>query len=227
MERYTIEDIELIRRKSGISYEEAVNLLEYHNGNLAKALVDLERNGRINEGKGFEYANHAGPKGKEKAMSILQKLYRIRLVITNKGKTILNVSLLYAIPFTILLPHVSFIALIFVILFGYKIKIDKNSADFGEVNFDKMVKNAAQNVKETFSELTREFSSGSEPQKPASSAHEDDRSYYRPTETASAPFEQTSSSVQTGTTPVIVHCNEDGNVNISKDKDGFGNASIE
>ena len=47
MERYTIEDIEFIRRKSGISYQEAVALLDYHNGNVARALVDLERNGRI------------------------------------------------------------------------------------------------------------------------------------------------------------------------------------
>ena len=47
MASYTIEDIELIRKKSGISYQEAVALLDYHNGNVARALVDLERNGRI------------------------------------------------------------------------------------------------------------------------------------------------------------------------------------
>lgn len=47
MASYTIEDIELIRRKSGISYQEAVSLLDYHNGNVARALVDLERNGRL------------------------------------------------------------------------------------------------------------------------------------------------------------------------------------
>ena len=35
MASYTIEDIELIRRKSGISYQEAVSLLDYHNGNVA------------------------------------------------------------------------------------------------------------------------------------------------------------------------------------------------
>ena len=34
MASYTIEDIELIRRKSGISYQEAVSLLDYHNGNV-------------------------------------------------------------------------------------------------------------------------------------------------------------------------------------------------
>ena len=47
MASYTIEDIELIRKKSGISYQEAVALLDYHNGNVARALIDLERNGRI------------------------------------------------------------------------------------------------------------------------------------------------------------------------------------
>ena len=47
MAAFTIEDIEMIRRKSGISYQEAVALLDYHNGNVARAMVDMERNGRI------------------------------------------------------------------------------------------------------------------------------------------------------------------------------------
>ena len=42
MAGYTIEDIDIIRKKSGISYQEAIALLEYHNGNLAQALIDLE-----------------------------------------------------------------------------------------------------------------------------------------------------------------------------------------
>ena len=53
MASYTIEDIELIRRKSGISYQEAVALLDYHNGNVARALIDLERNGRIKPEIGY------------------------------------------------------------------------------------------------------------------------------------------------------------------------------
>ena len=49
METYTIEDIELLRKKSGLSYQEAVALLDYHNGNLARALIDLEKSGRLKE----------------------------------------------------------------------------------------------------------------------------------------------------------------------------------
>ena len=47
MEPYTIEDIELLRKKSGMTYQEAVALLDYHDGNLARALIDLEKNGRL------------------------------------------------------------------------------------------------------------------------------------------------------------------------------------
>ena len=32
-----------------------MNLLEYHNGSLARALVDLEKNGRLHSGKGAAY----------------------------------------------------------------------------------------------------------------------------------------------------------------------------
>ena len=41
MEQYTIEDIEMLRSKSNLSYQEAVALLDYHNGSLARALIDL------------------------------------------------------------------------------------------------------------------------------------------------------------------------------------------
>ena len=47
MEPYTIEDIEILRQKSGLSYQEAVALLDYHNGSLARALIDLEKHGKL------------------------------------------------------------------------------------------------------------------------------------------------------------------------------------
>ena len=48
MEPYTIDDIELLRQKSGLSYQEAVALLDYHSGSVARALIDLEKDGRLN-----------------------------------------------------------------------------------------------------------------------------------------------------------------------------------
>ena len=85
MASYTIEDIELIRRKSGISYQEAVSLLDYHNGNVARALVDLERNGRLKPDAAAQDApksaekkasTAAASKSKGGFMHFINKLYR-------------------------------------------------------------------------------------------------------------------------------------------------------
>ena len=51
MASYTIEDIELLRKKSGMTYQEAVALLDYHDGNLARALIDLENEGGYSYGQ--------------------------------------------------------------------------------------------------------------------------------------------------------------------------------
>ena len=92
METYTIEDIELLRKKSGLSYQEAVALLDYHNGNLARALIDLEKSGRLKEDntekEGTRTMSETGKKNdtKDKALGFLQKLYRSRVKIRKIGR---------------------------------------------------------------------------------------------------------------------------------------------
>ena len=225
MERYTIEDVEVIRKKSGISYEEAVNLLEYHNGNLAKALIDLERNGRLNTPHGFQATIDLNG-GKQKAMSIIQKLYSKRFVV-KKGKIdILNISLLFMIPAAILMPYIAVGGLILIFIFGYRIKIQNSAEQFQDVNFDKLVKNAAQNVKDTFSEIASEFSHEAKKQEPAPETEE--RSFYQPSEhRPSAPVMQTPAAPKAPTMPVIVNCTEDGSVKVAEDKEGFSEATVE
>ena len=104
MASYTIEDIELIRRKSGISYQEAVSLLDYHNGNVARALVDLERNGRLKPDAAAQDApksaekkasTAAASKSKGGFMHFINKLYRARVKVARQSIPILNISLLF------------------------------------------------------------------------------------------------------------------------------------
>lgn len=44
---YTVEDVETLRQKGGVSYEEAIRLLDKYDGDLASALIELEKTGRI------------------------------------------------------------------------------------------------------------------------------------------------------------------------------------
>ncbi len=224
MERYTIEDIEMLRRKSGVSYEEAVNLLEYHNGNLARALVDLERNGRIKPQAEQKKAACCTGTNTKKASNFFGRLYRFRLLVKKGSVTIVNLSLLFSIIALLISPHLVFLGLIVLLVLGYRVTFDTNSADFAGDNLESMVKNAAQNVKTTVSSLARDIGGN---EKQTAPKQEDGRSFYQSEPARPAPAAQTPPAPPAQTTPVSVQYQDDGKVEVKEDDDGYSEATIE
>ena len=224
MASYTIEDIELIRRKSGISYQEAVSLLDYHNGNVARALVDLERNGRLKP----DAAAQDGPKSAEKKASTAaasNKLYRARVKVARQSIPILNISLLFTLVAALISPYLLILSAILILLLGYRVSFDKDDADFAGENMDRMVKNAASNVRSTVDEFARGFQAGMNGQsesseKKAEVDSADNRSYY-----AASAAKPEYHSCPTINVPVQVP-SQDGNVTVEDDTDGFNSATI-
>ena len=162
MEPYTIEDIELLRQKSGLSYQEAVALLDYHNGSIARALIDLEKHGRLNpdhneEKEGNRNMDQNMKKGetKEKALNLLQKLYRSRVKIRKGDTNIFNVSVLFAGLCLLLAPHMTIAGIIVSMILGYQFSFTGMDPDFASENLEKMVKSAAQNAKSSVSSVVQ------------------------------------------------------------------------
>ena len=162
MEPYTIEDIELLRQKSGLSYQEAVALLDYHNGSVARALIDLEKHGRLNpdhkeEKEGNNNMDQSMKKGetKEKALNLLQKLYRSRVKIRKGDTNIFNVSVLFAGLCLLLAPHMTIAGIIVSMILGYQFSFTGMDPDFASENLEKMVKSAAQNAKSSVSSVVQ------------------------------------------------------------------------
>lgn len=205
MAQYTIEDIEILRKKSGITYEEAVNLLEYHNGSLARSLVDLEKNGRINPDKGHLY-------NATKAKGVFNYLYRLRFKVVKKEVTVVNISALWMILTVLVAPHVVIVGLIAALLLGYRITGERNSSDFASDSFDSMVKNAKENVQHTMHSFTKQFEEAESASKAA-----------KPQE---APKPRTESA-PSGTTPVNVQFPSGGTVDVHEDDDGYHEAEIQ
>ena len=232
MAAYTIEDIELIRRKSGISYQEAVALLDYHNGNIARALVDLERNGRIKEGGSSEaprkdghiYASVNGkPVTKSTLMALVHKCFRARVKVRREDTPILNISALFAALSLLISPHLVIIGAIIALVLGYKFSFDKHDHAFDGENLERTVRSAAENVKHSVNDFTKSFQSAAEKaeDKPEDKAAEE-RSYYA----ANRPEPTYRPSYPTMNVPVQVE-SQDGNVTIESDKDGFSSATVE
>lgn len=232
MAAYTIEDIELIRRKSGISYQEAVALLDYHNGNVARALIDLERNGRIKE-------EHEAPRSKPaasttasskasnkaNAMNLLHKCFRARVKVRREDTPILNVSALFAVLSVLISPHLVIVGAILALVLGYKISFEKHDHAFDSENLERTVRNAAENVKASVSDFTRGFQNAASQEKSggeAASPADSDRSYYA----AGRPEATYRPSYPTMNVPVQVE-SQDGNVTIESDNEGYSSATVE
>ena len=151
MAAYTIEDVELLRRKGGMTYQEAVALLEYHDGNLARALIDLEKNGRLkdetaaNRSTAKTAASGSAQKHaevKEKALNLLQKLYRCRAKVHKGNVTVVNLSVLYAGACLLFAPHITIAGIIIAMILGYRFSFSQMDENFATVDLKKPVKTA-------------------------------------------------------------------------------------
>jgi len=198
MAKYTIEDVEILRQKSNLTYEEAVNLLEYHNGSLAQAMLDLEKNGKLNTER-TSSKNHKGAKG------IFDFLYRLRLVVRKGDVTVVNLSALFILITLATAPHICVIGLIAGLVLGYRFTLDRDSRAFAKESFDDIVKNAKSNVHS----FTRQFS-----EKEA------------PTEEEPASQPRSESAPRTAR-PVNVQVSDEGSVDVRDSGDGYHEADIQ
>lgn len=237
MASYTIEDIELIRRKSGISYQEAVALLDYHNGNVARALIDLERNGRIKPEQNTSASSASKERGSHRRSgglsTLMSKLYRFRLKVRKGDTVILNLSLLFSILAVLVSPHLVIVGAIIALILGYRIGFDTNDKDFEAENLERMVRNAAQNVRSSVSDMAKGFSDAMDDKQPAAEesaakpeGEAGSRSFYQSNPAATTYHAAYTGSAPTLQVPVQVE-SQDGSVKIDADKDGYSNATIE
>lgn len=167
MDSYTIEDIEMLREKSGLSYQEAVALLDYHSGSLARALIDLEKSGRLldetdirkrkEEKKAMTTGAEKRNETKEKALNFIQKLYRSRLKIHKGSTPIINISVLFAAACLLFAPHMTIIGVIISMILGYRFSFTKMDEAFSADNLEKMVKSAAQNARTSVNSVVQSF----------------------------------------------------------------------
>ena len=226
MAAYTIEDIELIRRKSGISYQEAVALLDYHNGNVARALVDLERNGRIKEtaeAPKQSSGSHVHVSiNKSDVMNVIHKCFRARIKVRREETTILNISTIFAGLALLLSPHTVIIGALIALVLGYKFSFEKHDHAFDGENLERTVRHAAENMKASVSDFTKGFQGGETKADKSESAEGDTRSYYA----SARPEASQRPSNPTMNVPVQVE-SQDGKVTIEQDDDGYASATVE
>lgn len=162
MATYTVEQIEYLRAKAYVSYEEALELLDRYGGDLTRCLVDLERRGRLKPqagARGGERAQRARKEAREFRregergtdwQGILSTFLHTNLLVARSGETVANLPVLYVLLVFLFAPHVMIPSVLLLFVFGCRINLRTGRRD-GRVEDElrDIVDNAAENIRKT------------------------------------------------------------------------------
>jgi len=177
-DREMLKNIEYLRERSDVSYEEAQELLTRFDGNLMRVLVELERQGRIrpqNSGKTTATAHKAAPK----EPGFWSKALRYRVVAEDpkrktgdKPEVIINLSAVFCAAVLLFAPHLAVGSLVLSFILGYHIRIAKRKAASMPSDLDSFVDQAVSNIHSaasSFAKTAREAAHGNAPESEAES----------------------------------------------------------
>jgi adenine-specific DNA methylase len=108
MTNLTLDKIDLVRERTGASYQQAVELLNENDGNVVEAIIAFERSNHVN-GK-IEQIEVSGNKLVEKIKKLLHEGNITKLTIKREGEVILNIPVNFGIAAVVLSPFLSVIA---------------------------------------------------------------------------------------------------------------------
>ena len=139
----TLEKIELVKDRTGVSYKEAKEALEAADGSVVDAIIAIEETVNISTGsKAGEFANDTVEKVKE----LVKKGNITKISVKKDDETIVNIPVNVGLIGTIVAPWGILAAAI--AAFGFKCKIELTKDDGTVVDVSRKAENLANDVKE-------------------------------------------------------------------------------
>lgn len=134
--KITLEQIDSLRKRANVSYQDAKEALEKYEGDIVEALVYLEKEKKVKASKKAEGRGEFW----EKIKGIIRKGNKTKLQIKNEHRVVLNIPITLAIIITVFATHITILGLVIALLTKHKIRIEKANGGDIEVNkvFDKM-----------------------------------------------------------------------------------------
>ncbi|MCL1964130.1 MAG: hypothetical protein FWF69_03605 [Firmicutes bacterium] len=160
-----LSNIEYLREKADVSYEEASSLLEQFDGNVMRVLVELERQGRVYaQGPAAEQAQYSNPQAKcgkkkkdakKQASGFVSDAFKHRVVVENGDKQVVaNLSAPYCAGAAILAPWLAVGSVALMFGMGYRVKVKKVENGPMPEDVETFVDKAVHNIKKTASTVT-------------------------------------------------------------------------
>lgn len=119
---YTLEDVEALKSKSGVSYEEAVALLDKYDGDVARALIELEKRGQLG-GKDQTAGKYSLEDAWTWVYNMWMKGLNTRVQVERKGERLVSLPVLFLILMLILGPYAMIAAVVLMLLSGCSVSM--------------------------------------------------------------------------------------------------------
>ncbi|MEW9121796.1 MAG: DUF4342 domain-containing protein [Thermotaleaceae bacterium] len=146
----SLEQIDLLRKRANVSYQEAKEALEQCDNNIVEALIYLEKGGHVKTKQQHQHHHHHS-KFCSKVKQVIKKGNETKVIIKGKEDTVLNMPLTLAALITIVATPVVVVGIPVALLTNHRIKIEKKDGEDMGVNkiFDKM-SDTLHNMTENF-----------------------------------------------------------------------------
>jgi hypothetical protein len=131
-----LEQIDELRKRANVSYEDAKNALEHCSGDLIEALVFLEKQNKIKP-----EVEHCKQNNFLRAIKkLIKKGNETKFIVEKHDIVVLNISLTILTILTVVVTPIVIAGLILALVTNHKLKIQKKNHEDLEVNnvFDKM-----------------------------------------------------------------------------------------
>ncbi|MGH4123938.1 MAG: DUF4342 domain-containing protein [Clostridium sp.] len=131
-----LEQIDELRKRANVSYEDAKAALEQSDGDLLCALVYLEKQNKIKPGE----IPSSESKFFKKVKKLIKKGNETKIIVKKDDAVVLNICVTLGVIITIVATPIVITALILALATNHKIRIQKKNNEDLEVNnfFDKM-----------------------------------------------------------------------------------------
>jgi len=148
----TLEKIDTIRERTGVSYKEAKEALQACNGEVVDALVYLEQAQK--EGKWTETITVAGSEVVDKVKDLIRKGNIAKIRIKKDDKVLLDIPVTAGAIGTLLAPQLAAIGTVVALISKCTLEIERANKE--TVNLNKMMGQKAEHAMEIVEDLAED-----------------------------------------------------------------------
>lgn len=126
MESITLEKIDILRDRTGVTYKEAKEALERSNGDVIEALIELEE---AKQGNWTDEISSRSSQAIERVKKLIKEGNVTKIRVKNEGKVLVEIPVAIGALGAVMLPHLAVLGMLVAVFKRCTIEIVRTDGD--------------------------------------------------------------------------------------------------